>query len=759
MAPFTRWLEVSSWRRPLVGAVVLLWVSALPAAAQQRPLTIDDIYDPSARLDFGGNVVRGLTWLNDTEYLWPKRAEGSTPAQLLRVNAATGASQPHFDADRFEKALSSVAGLSDAERRAFAHRSSYQLNPSSTGTLLDIGDDLYYYAFGGDRVTRLTNAAGTEEEVTFSPDGRFVAFVRGNDLFTVDLASQTEVRLTHDGGAKILNGKLDWVYQEEVYGRGIYQAYWWSPDSSRLAFLRIDGTRVLDITITDHIPYRQSLEVIPYPKAGDPNPEAALGIARVTGGPLVWATLDKYTPIEFLLVNVTWTPDAQRVVFSVQDREQTWLDLNSADRETGASTLLFRETTEAWVNELGSPVYLKDGSFLWFSERNGWKHVYHYKSDGGLVRQVTSGKWEARTLHGVDEAAGFLYFSGTERSHIGADVYRVKLDGTALTRLSQATGTHDARFSPGLARYIDTWSNITTPPQVRVHRADGTEERVVDANPVPALRQFRLATPEFVQVKTRDGFVMEGVFIKPPNLSSSTRYPVYQHLYGGPHAQTVRDAWMGSTGMYLQLLAQRGILVWMCDNRSASGKGAESTWPVYKNFGELELRDLEDGVAWLKQQPFVDATRIGLYGWSYGGFMVTNALTHSKSFAMGIAGGSVTDWRDYDTIYTERFMRMPQNNPEGYRKSSPRFAAKDLSGQILLLHGLIDDNVHVQNTVQFVYELQKAGKPFELMLYPKSRHGVTDPALVKHLQTTMLDFTLRTLKPMGAAASPSAAGR
>lgn len=211
--------------------------------------------------------------------------------------------------------------------------------------------------------------------------------------------------------------------------------------------------------------------------------------------------------------------------------------------------------------------------------------------------------------------------------------------------------------------------------------------------------------------------------------------------------------------MYLQLLAQRGILVWMCDNRSASGKGAESTWPVYKNFGELELRDLEDGVAWLKQQPFVDATRIGLYGWSYGGFMVTNALTHSKSFAMGIAGGSVTDWRDYDTIYTERFMRMPQNNPEGYRKSSPRFAAKDLSGQILLLHGLIDDNVHVQNTVQFVYELQKAGKPFELMLYPKSRHGVTDPALVKHLQTTMLDFTLRTLKPMGAAASPSAAGR
>lgn len=743
----------------LLSSALLVVCVVTTSAAQQRALTIDDIYDPATRQDFGGNVARGLTWVNDNEFLWPKRAQGTTPAQLVRVDAATGTSRPLFDAARFEQALTSVAGLSEAERRDIAHRSSYQLNPTNSGTLLEIADDLFYYEFGGDRVTRLTNTAGTEEEATFSPDGRFVAFVRGGNLSTVEIASQIEVALTQDGSTKITNGKLDWVYQEEVYGRGIYQAYWWSPDSSRLAFLRIDGTRVPDITITDHIPYRQALEVIAYPKAGDPNPEAALGIARVTGGPVVWASLDKYTPIEFLLVNVTWTPDAQRVAFSVQDREQTWLDLVSADRQTGATTLLFRETTEAWVSEHGGPVYLKDGSFLWFSERNGWKHVYHYKADGGLARQLTSGKWEARTLHGVDEANGWLYFSGTERSHIGSDVYRVKLDGTGLSRLSQATGTHDAKFNPGLTRYLDTWSSITTPPQVRLHRADGKEERVIDANPVPTLAQFSLVKPEFVQVKTRDGFVMEGVFIKPPAFSTSKRYPVYQHLYGGPHAQTVRDAWMGSTGLYLQLLAQRGIIVWMCDNRSASGKGAESMWPIYKNFGELELRDLEDGVAWLKQQPFVDAARIGLYGWSYGGFMVTNALTHSRSFAMGIAGGSVTDWRDYDSIYTERFMRMPQNNPEGYRKSSPRFAAKDLSGQLLLLHGLIDDNVHVQNTVQLVYELQKAGKSFELMVYPKSRHGVTDPVLVKHLQTTMLDFTLRTLKPEWAVAAPSAGGR
>lgn len=757
MPMFTRTATSSRNRIGLAGFVVLATVTA--ATAQQRQLTIDDIYDPTARQDFGGNVARGLTWVSDSEFLWPRRAQGTAPAQLVRVDAASGTTRPLFDAARFEQALGSVAGLSEAERRDIAHRANYELNPTNTGTLLEIADDLFYYQFGADRVVRLTTTAGAEEEVSFSPDGAFVAFVRGGNLHTVDVATQTEIALTHDGSSKILNGKLDWVYQEEVYGRGTYRAYWWSPDSSRLAYLRIDGTRVPDITITDHIPYRQSLEVIPYPKAGDPNPGASLGIARVTGGPVVWASLDRYTPIEFLLVNVTWTLDSQRVVFSVQDREQTWLDLTSADRQTGETTLLFRETTEAWVNELGSPIYLKDGNFLWFSERNGWKHVYHYKADGGLLRQITTGAWEARTLHGVDEANGWIYFSGTERSHIGSDVYRIKLDGTGLTRLSQATGTHDAKFSPGFTRYLDTWSNISTPPQVRLHRADGKEERVIDANPVAALAQFQLTPPEFVQVKTRDGFVMEGVFIKPPGFSPSKRYPVYQFLYGGPHAQTVRDAWMGNTGLYLQLLAQRGILVWMCDNRSASGKGAESTWPIYKNFGELELRDLEDGVAWLKQQSFVDPSRIGLYGWSYGGFMVTHALTHSTSFAMGIAGGSVTDWRDYDTIYTERFMRMPQNNPEGYRKSSPRFAAKNLSGQLLLLHGLIDDNVHVQNTVQLVYELQKAGKAFELMLYPKSRHGVSDPALVKHLQATMLDFTLRTLKPDRAAAAPSAAAR
>jgi dipeptidyl-peptidase-4 len=362
-----------------------------------------------------------------------------------------------------------------------------------------------------------------------------------------------------------------------------------------------------------------------------------------------------------------------------------------------------------------------------------------------LIRQVTDGKWEARNLHGVDEASGFVYFSGTRDSHIAPQVYRIKLDGTGLTRLTQTEGSHTANFNASFTHFIDSWSDLTTPTQVRLLKADGTLARVIDENRVEVLKQYRLSKPELLQVKTRDGFVMEAMMIKPVNFDPAKKYPVMTFTYGGPHAPQVRNGWGGVTYMWYQMLAQKGYIVWVCDNRTASGKGAESTWPLFHNFGESELRDIEDGVNYLKSQAYVDGSRIGISGWSYGGFMTSYALTHSKSFKIGIAGGSVTDWRLYDTIYTERFMGTPQNNPEGYKKSSVIAAAKDLSGKLLLVHGMIDDNVHMQNTIQLAYELQKAGKPFQLMLYPKSRHGVNDPLLVRHMRTMMTEFILQNL--------------
>src|SRR5437764_967981 len=359
-------------------------------------------------------------------------------------------------------------------------------------------------------------------------------------------------------------------------------------------------------------------------------------------------------------------------------------------------------------------------------------HLYHYTAAGKLIKQLTEGKWEVRGLDGVDEQAGFVYFHGTEHSHIAEQVYRVRLDGTGLTRLTQTEGSHDASFNPTNTLFVDKWSDINTPTQVRLFNSDGTLVRVIDENRVEALKGYKLGTPEFLQVRTRDGFPMEAMIIRPPDFDPSKKYPVLEFTYSGPHAPQVRNGWGSTSYMWHQMLAEHGYIIWYCDNRTASGKGAESAWPVYKNFGELELRDLEDGLNYLKRLPYVDGSRIGIWGWSFGGYMTSYALTHSKSYKLGISGGTVTDWANYDSIYTERYMLTPEHNPEGYKASGPLSAAANLHGKLLLIHGAIDDNVHVANTMQFVYALQKAGKECQLMLYPKSRHGVTDLLLVEH---------------------------
>lgn len=721
--------------------------------AQGRALTIDDLYDPAKRIDFSGGAPSGLAWMSDTEYAWPKPGERGS-VEWLKVDAATGTSTPLFDAAKMRAAFDALPGLSAEGVARLPNSRGLVMNPARTAAVASIGDDLYYYAFGTDRAFRLTFDPAVEEEFWFSPDGQLLAFLRANDIYVIEVDQRRiERRLTTDGGPQLLNGKLDWVYQEEIYGRGNYRAYWWSPDSLHLAYLQLNETPVPEFTVIDHLPKRLGIETWDYPKAGDPNPTVKLGVLSVAGGATRWANLEKYAPSEFLIVNVSWAPDGKQVAYQVQNREQTWLDLNLIDPNRGEPRTVLRETTKAWVDPIGPPTFLKDGTFLWASDRSGWRHVYQYKMDGSLVRAVTSGAWDVKAVHGVDEAGGWLYCSGTERSYIGSDVYRVKVDGTGLTRLTQAPGSHRATFSPGLAQYIDTFSDLNTPPQVRVHRADGAQVRLVHESKVD-LSPFKLSKPELLQVKARDGFAMEAILIKPVDFNPSRKYPVMQFTYAGPAAPMVRNAWFGSMMMYYQMLAQRGIAVWIMDNRSASAKGAQSAWVVHKQLGVSELADIEDGLTWLKKQSWVDGSRVGIDGWSYGGFMTTYALTHSTSFAMGIGGGNVTDWGLYDSIYTERMMLMPQNNPEGYEKASVLKAAKNLHGQLLLIHGMIDDNVHLQNTMALAYELQKAGKPFRLMTYERSRHGVADPDLVKHMRQMMLDFTVETLlKPVPQTAT------
>jgi len=726
----------------------------VPLQAQQRRLTLDDIYSPATHVNFSGEPAPAFAWIDASHYAWPRPAAGDRGiVDWMKVEAATGSSVALFDAAKTAAAIAALPGVSAADARRLLRSPDLVFNGDYTKAIVTLGDDLYLCDFAAGRASRLTTAAGDEDEPTFSPDSSKVAFVRHNNLFVVDTTTLREAALTTDGTARILNGKLDWVYEEEIYGRGERRGYWWSPDSSTLAFLRIDDQPVSTYITLDDINYDPRVETWQYPRAGDPNPTVRLGVVRAAaGGPaeVTWIDTSKYAGADFLIVRVAWNP-AGRLVYEVQNRTQSWLDLNvvsSVATNAATTTTLLRETSAYWINseDTTTPTWLADGSFLWLSGRSGFTHAYHYTAGGSLLKQVTSGRWELRTLHGVDEKDGWIYFSGTERSPIGSDVYRVRIDGSSFERLSKAAGTHHVEFSPGFGFFIDQWSDVLTPTQVRLHRADGRDVRTLHENRVDALAGYKLSKPEFVQVKARDGFVMEAMMIKPPDFDPSKRYPVYQFTYGGPHSQEVKNVWQ-LQNMYHQLLAQQGIIVWICDNRTASGKGVESTWPLFKHFGEVELRDIEDGVSWLKQQRYVAGSRIGIHGWSFGGFMTAYALTHSTSFVMGIAGGTVSDWRNYDSVYTERFMGTPKENPEGYRNSSPRFAADRLHGALLLMHGAIDDNVHVQNTMQLAYELQQAGKPFSLMLYPKSRHGVTDPSLVRHLYGTMLDFTVEHLKP------------
>ncbi len=743
---------------PALCLLLLILFAANALHAQEKQLTLDLIYDTQQRLNFGG-APPNLRWHPDgTHYLQTTRNPQTNQAEMLRVNAVTGASAPFLDVQAVEAAFAALPGMTATDARRLAIGDLFDFNPTFTRALVNFKNDIFLYDLMTRRAERLTNNPAEESIETFSPDGTQIAFVRDNDLYALDVASKRERRLTTDGSQKIFNGRLNWVYQEELYGRGNFRSFWWSPDSRRLAYLKLDDAPVSEFAVVDHIPRLQNVETTPYPKAGDPNPLVRLGVAQASGGATQFVNLNRYEPQNLLISRVAWSPDSRAVIFQAQDRVQSFLDLNAADAQTGTVRTLFREASRfssgdtvgsspqrAWVEAIDNPAFLRDGSFLWLSDRDGWRHLYHYASDGKLIRRITNGAWEIRDFGGADERSGYAYFTSTAHSHIAPQPYRVKLDGTNLTRLTREEGAHSADFDPTYTFFITRASTINTPPQTRLHRTDGALVRVIDENRPDVLKQFKLGRTEFMQVKTRDGFMMEALMILPPDFDPNKKYPVWSHTYAGPQAPSVRNSWGGATYLWHQMLAQQGYIIWIADNRSASGKGVAPAWTSARNFGEGELRDLADGINFLKSKPYVDASRIGLWGWSFGGYMTAYAMTHSDLFKIGVAGGSVTDWRLYDSIYTERYMGTPQTNPEGYARTAPLQRAANLNGKILLIHGMIDDNVHMQNTIQFAYQLQKAGKQFEMMLYPKQRHGVADPQLVKHMRKMMTDFITTNL--------------
>jgi len=700
-----------------------------------KPITFETIYDPNERISFRGSPVSGLTWLEDGEHYLQVR-----DGKQYKVHAESGRSVLFFDPNELAKGLRSLPTMDEKTAESLSKRTRHKMNPARTAVLIEHENDLYYCTLDGKKAVRLTSSPEQEELSNFAPDGKFVAFVRNKNLYVVDIATQTERALTTDGGGLISNGQADWVYYEEVFHRrGL--AYWWSPDSAAIAFLQFDDGPVNEFTVVNNTGKNQKVEQTTYPRAGEPNPKVKIGTVTTAGGTVRWIELDNYLEGTFLITAAGWMPDSKKIYFFVQDRAQKWLDFNTASKRGAKPTCLFREKTDAWVDVLDSPKFLSDGSFLLFSERTGWRHLYLYDKEAKLKHAVTEGEWEGRRLVHVDEKNGWLYITGTRDSHIAGNLYRVKIDGAKIKRLTKAPGDHRVNISPNGKYFIDTWSNDSTPAKVTLYGINGRKIRTLDTNPVYNRHEYQFGTYEQFHIEMQDGFLLEASLIKPPDFKLNKKYPVWFMTYAGPGSPTIRNTWSGGRARD-HMLAQMGMLVFRCDPRSASGKGACSAWTAYKQLGVQEFKDIEEAIEWLKDKPYVDDDRIGMSGHSYGGFMTAYTLTHSKLFAGGIAGAPVTDWHLYDSIYTERYMDTPQNNPEGYEKTSVIKAAKNLHGRLLIIHGATDDNVHVENTYKLVNALQQAEKEFELMIYPRSRHGIGG----MHYNRLIVDFIKTVLE-------------
>lgn len=578
----------------------------------------------------------------------------------------------------------------------------------------------------------------------FNPDESRLAFTSSRGLHVLDLKTGIE-SLVPAPTPEHLVGKLDWVYQEELYGRGNFKGYWWNPQGKQIAFLMLDQRPVSEFPVTDPLPVSGKTELTRYPKAGEPLPGVSLGILNLEPAEkLQWIDLSAYPDPSLLISRVTWSWNGEQLLAQIQNRQQTWLDLLAIPARGGSSRVLFRDQTPAWIESPGDPVFVNAEEFLWLSPRDGIRRIYRYHLDGNLKETVTRQNWEIRELLGVSQDRQFVFFTGAENPR-EMHGYRLNLESGEIIQLTQRPGTHQLEFSHDLSLFLDHYSNAGRPQETRVCDAGGKFLWQIAAPSDDRLDFIDMVGPEFIRIQNGNGKELDGMLIKPANFSLGNRYPVLVHVYAGPQAPRVRDRFDGAFYLWHQWLAQQGYVIFVIDNQSASYRNTKDVWPIHLNLAKHELDDILSGVDWLKNQGWVDSNRIGIWGWSYGGYMTLYAMTHSNAFKAGIAGAPVTDWKNYDAIYTERYMGLPQENPEGYRMSSVLPQAGNLQGRLLLIHGSIDDNVHLNNSMQFVHELQNQGKQFDLMLYPAARHSVRDPKQAAHLRRMMLDFMLKNL--------------
>jgi dipeptidyl-peptidase-4 len=720
--------------------IVAILLLASCAFAQKKPITLETLNQGGRG---GGRGFAGAaTWAPDGRTFAFRQGRN-----LMLYDPATRTSREMVATQGIDAAALAPPpddGPVDWQNRR-ARTGSLEWSDDGKMLLYPAGGDVFLVHPDTGKWDQVTKTPVAEIDPKLSPDGKSVLFRRGWDIYAVDVASHKETRLTKNGTETVRNGGTDWVYPEELT---LGTAFWWSPDSKYVAYLQFDVTSEPIIPHADLLKLRAVYEPERYPQAGENNAHVHLGVVPAAGGATKWFDLGN-TRDSYLVARAGWMPNSRAVYVVRLNRVQNRLELLSIDVESGAVSTVFKESDPYWINLDGDVEFLRDGRhFLWTSERDGGhRHIFLYSNDGKDVKQLTRGAWDVFAVNGVDETAGRIYYTSDETTPLERHLYSVSLSGGDKRALSPEPGTHNISMGPTGAYYLDTFSSLTAPPRTTLHSGDGEELGVYREADRTQSDQYDILPTEIVKFKAADGTTdLHGRLIKPVGFEQGRKYPVVVTVYGGPGVGLpIRNAWQGGVNID-QVLAHKGYVVWQCENRGGLGRGHAFETPIYYKLGVTELTDQVAGIKYLISLGFVDPKRVGIHGWSYGGFMTVNAMLNAPDvFQAGFAGAPVTSWLNYDSIYTERYMGLPSENPDGYRDTALPPKAKNLQGRLMLVHNFEDDNVLFQNSLQMTNALQLAGKQFEYMLYPQKSHGVGGAAS-RQMNQMMIEFFDRSLK-------------
>ncbi len=709
----------------------------LSAVAQQK-ITVEDIYSGAFRAK-GMDELQSLKNTNQYTVLNFDRATRSMQIDLydfatLNKVATLLDTKNHKE---LAEGMDSYSFSSDEKMILIASNSNQIFRHSFTA-------DYFLYNTVTKELTKLFD--GQVQEPTLSPDGKKIAYAKENNLFVFDIATKKSVQITTDGKKNaIINGITDWVYEEEF---AFVRAFDWSSDSKKIAFIRFDESQVPEFSMSVfHKDLYPKVETFKYPKAGERNSVVSLHLYDVAAATKKDINLSNYS--DFYIARMKWTNDTNVLCAQVLNRHQDNLDLLFIDGNTGVSKVVLNEKDKAYIDVTDNLTFLKDNSFIWTSEKDGFNHIYLYDNTGKLKNQVTKGNWEVTNYYGYDEKNKTVFYQSVENGSINRDVYRISIDGKTKTRLTSQTGTNTATFSPNFQFFINTYSSATHPTIYSLNDSkSGKTIKTIEDNAtlVTKLKAYSLPAKEFFVLKTSKGNELNAWILKPSNFDASKKYPVLMYQYSGPGSQQVNNDWNSADDYWFSMLTQQGYIVACVDGRGTGFKGAAFKKCTQKELGKLEVEDQIDAAKVLGSYSYVDATRIGIWGWSYGGFMASNCIMKGADvFKTAVAVAPVTNWRFYDSIYTERYMQTPQENASGYDENSPINHVDKLKGKFLLIHGSGDDNVHVQNSMQMMEALIQANKQFDSQIYPDNNHGIYGGKTRIQLFTKITNFIKENL--------------